>query len=102
MDELDIQTRQEFNTCLRDALDMFRKLVHDNPGDKTIFAVHRQLEAIEGWTAGGNDMTEAQKKRIVMGLQAQRELMDFPDEKALVISLHNYILLKMPITRPAP
>jgi hypothetical protein len=95
----DIQTRPEFDMLLRDALNMFKQLVQDNPADKTIFAVHRQLEAIQGWTAGGNDMTEAQKKSIVMGLQAQRELMDFVDEKDLVISLHNYILLTMPTAR---
>ena len=98
----DIRTRREFDVCLRDALALFRKLVQDNPGDKTIFAIHRQLEAIDGWTAGGNTMTEAQKNGIVMGLQAQRELMDFADERDLVISLHNYVLLTMPTARPTP
>ncbi len=98
----DIQTRREFETHLRDALRMFEKLAQDNPDDQTIFAVRRQLEAIEGWTASGKNMTEDQKKRIVMGLQAQRELMDFPDEKDIIISLHNYILLKMPSARATP
>ena len=98
----DIKTRQEFDSRLHDALDMFAKLVQDNPGDKTIFAVHRQLEAIEGWTAGGKNMTEDEKQRIVMGLQASRELMDFVDEADLVKSLHNFILLKMPTARATP
>jgi hypothetical protein len=98
----DILTRQEFDICLREALDMFRELVQDNPDDKTVVAVRRQLEAIEEWTAGGKNMTEDQKERIVMGLQAQRELMDFSDEKDLAISLHNYILLKMPSAVATP
>ncbi len=96
----DIQTRQEFDVYLRDALYMMGQLVKEFPADKTIFAVHRQLEAIEQWTAGGKNMSDDQKKRIIMGLQMQRELSDFQDEKDLVIALHNYILLRMPSGRP--
>lgn len=91
-----IKDRQEFDNYLLEALAKMKKLVQDVPLDKTLFAVLRQLEAIEQWTANRQNMTADQKKRIVMGLQAHREMVDFPVEQDLVLALNNYIEGSMP------
>lgn len=65
-------------------------------------AVLRQLDAIEQWTSNGRDMTSDQKNRIVMGLQAHREMADFPVEQDLVLALNNYILRSMPTAPGTP
>jgi hypothetical protein len=98
----DLKTRQEFDVYMRDAIYAMTKLIAENPADKMLKAILNQLEAIEKWTAGGKNLTEDQKNRIYMGLQAQREMADFVDEKDLVISLHNYIIVRMPNAKPGP
>jgi hypothetical protein len=45
-------------------------------------------------------MTQPQKDRIVMGLQAIREMADFVVEQDLVCALHSFIESRMP-TAPA-
>lgn len=95
----EIKTRQEFEHYLVEALAKIKKLVDDVPNDKTLFAVLRQLEAIQQWTAGGKNMSQADKERIIMGLQAHREMGDFPVEQDLVLALNNYIETRMPSRR---
>ena len=92
----EIKSREEFDNRLQEAMAKMAVLVKDIPEDKTLFAVQRQLLAIAHWTEDGRDMTQPQKGRIAMGLQASREMMDFEVEQDLVIALHNYIESRMP------
>jgi hypothetical protein len=96
----DIHTRPEFDRLLQEALVKMRALVQKVP-DPVLKAVLRQLEAVEQWTAGGQNLTKAQKDRLVMGLQASREMADFEDEQDLIFTLYNYIIREMP-TAPPP
>jgi hypothetical protein len=91
-----IQDRDEFDTYLIDAQVKMTKLIQGVGSDPVLSPVLRQLEAIEQWTSNGANMTSDQKKRIVMGLQAHREMADFPVEQDLVLALNNYILRTMP------
>jgi hypothetical protein len=50
----------------------------------------------------GGNMSSDQKTRIVMGLQAHREMADFPVEQDLVLALNNYILRTMPTAPSTP
>jgi hypothetical protein len=61
--------------------------------------VLRQLDAIAEWTADGQPLTREQKARIVMGLQASREMATFPVEQGVVCALHSYIEGEMPTRR---
>ncbi len=86
-----IKNRQEFEQYLAEAVAQMERLVCGEPEDKTLKAVLRQLQAIQEWTANGQSMTRAQVAKIVMGLQAHREMGDFPVEQDLVLALNNYI-----------
>lgn len=90
-----IETRQEFDRLLLSALQKMKDLVTTEP-DPVLFAVLRQLDAIKEWTADGQSLTREQKSRIVMGLQASREMATFPVEQDLVCALHGYIEGEMP------
>ena len=92
-----MQTRLEFEVGLSEALHAIGQLLRSDPGDPAYVGIANQLEAIQQWTTDGKDLTQKQKDRVNMGLVAQRELKgDVPDLAALLISLHDYILLKMP------
>jgi hypothetical protein len=97
-----IQNRHEFETNLLNAQVKMRKLIQDVGPDPVLGAVLRQLEVIEQWTSNGGSMTGDQKERIVMGLQAHREMADFPVEQDLVLALNNYILRTMPTAPNTP
>ncbi|HVZ35974.1 MAG TPA: hypothetical protein VG963_26285 [Polyangiaceae bacterium] len=86
-----IENRQEFERYLVEAIAKMKALIVNEPDDKTLKAVLRQLEAIQQWTANGQTMTRGQVAKIVMGLQAHREMGDFPVEQDLVLALNNYI-----------
>lgn len=90
-----IETRAEFDRHLADALRKLRHLV-STEADPVLSAVLRQLEAIEEWTTDGQNLTREQRGRIVMGLQASREMATFPVEQDLVCALHSYIEGEMP------
>lgn len=90
-----IETRDQFDRYLADARDKVRDLLSTEP-DPVLFAVLRQLDAIAEWTADGQSLTREQKARIVMGLQASREMATFPVEQDLVCALHSYIEGEMP------
>jgi hypothetical protein len=97
-----IQDRHEFDMYLLDAQVKMTKLIQDVGPDPVLGAVLRQLEAIEQWTSKGGSMTGDQKERIVMGLQAHREMAEFPVEQDLVLTLNNYILRTMPTAPGTP
>jgi hypothetical protein len=96
-----IKDRQEFDNHLLDAQTRVKQLIQKVGPDPVLAAVTRQLEAIASWTANGQNMSQQQKDRIVMGLQASREMADFPVEQDLVCALHNYLESRMP-TAPSP
>lgn len=100
MKRTDIKNREEFDKYLAEAIPKLAKLAKEMPDEKVFFAVHRQLEAIKGWTADGKNMTRAQKDKIIMGVQASREMDGFYVEQNLVIALDNYIEAKMPNAPP--
>jgi hypothetical protein len=86
-----IKNRQEFDDCLLEALPKIKQLIADAGADPVLVSVLRQLEAIQQWTANGQDVTPEQNKRIIMGLQALRQMESFPDEQDLVVTIDNYI-----------
>jgi hypothetical protein len=86
-----IRNRQEFDDCLLEALPKITQLIADAGADPVIASVLRQLEAVQQWTANGQDVTPDQNKRIIMGLQALRQMESFPDEQDLVVTIDNYI-----------
>ena len=90
-----IDGRDDFDRRLCEAIVAMQACVEAMPEDATLRAVLRQLEAIKRWTAGGATMNAEQVQSIVMGLQAQREMADFPRETALVIAVHNFVLRQM-------
>jgi hypothetical protein len=96
-----IRSRQEFEKHLAEAIVKMKKLIQTEGDDPILIAVLRQLEAVEQWTSGDRNLTADEKKRIVMGLQAHRQMQDFPDEQDLVLALHVYIETDMP-TAPLP
>jgi hypothetical protein len=68
-----------------------KKLVADEGADPVLISVLRQLEAIEQWTANGQDVTSEQNKDLVLGIQALRQMEDFPDEQDLVVTIDHHI-----------
>lgn len=97
----EMRTRRELELSLRDALHAIALLLESDPTDPAYLAVSNQLAAIVRWTAGGANLTQAQKDRITMGLVAQREIMgDEPELAALLIGLHHHILRRMPTAEP--
>jgi hypothetical protein len=90
-----IETREQFDRHLPDAIERMKELT-STEADPVLFAVLRQLQAIAEWTADGQTLTREQKARIVMGLQASREMATFPVEQDLVCALHSYIEGEMP------
>lgn len=86
-----IKNRKEFDDCLAKAIPTIKQLVVDAGHDPVLAVVLRQLEAIQQWTANGQDVTPEQDQRIYMGLQASRQMADFPDERDIVIALDSYI-----------
>ena len=54
-----IKNRQEFERYLVEATAKMKALIVNEPDDKTLKAVLRQLEAIQQWTANGQTITSA-------------------------------------------
>jgi hypothetical protein len=97
-----IKDRQEFDKYLFEAQAKMKQLIQKVGPDPVLVAVLRQLEAIAQWTANGENMTQGEKDRIVMGLQAVREMADFPVEQDFVCALHSYIESRMPTSLSPP
>lgn len=85
------QNRQEFDDGVSEAIPKIKQLIADVGADPVLVSVLRQLEAIQQWTANGQDVTPDQNKRLILGLQALREMADFTDEQELVVRIDNYI-----------
>jgi hypothetical protein len=97
-----IHDRQEFDRYLLEAQSKMKQLIQRAGTDPVLVAVLRQLDAIEQWTANGQNMTAEQKGSIVMGLQAHREMASFPVEQDLALALNNYIEGRMPTAPSQP
>ena len=92
-----IATRQEFDIYLRDARYEIDKLAAQDPADRTLTSIVKQLEYIENATSTGANLDAATKKRLTMGLLAHRELKgEFENVADLIIALHNFIDQRMP------
>jgi hypothetical protein len=85
------QNRQEFDDGVSEAIPKIKQLIADVGADPVLVSVLRQLEAIQQWTANGQDVTPDQNKKLILGLQALREMADFTDEQELVVRIDNYI-----------
>lgn len=75
---------------MSEAIPRIKQLIEVD-ADPVLISVLRQLGAIQHWTANGQDVTPEQNKRVTMGLQALRQMADFPDEQDLVVTIDNYI-----------
>lgn len=85
------QNRKEFDDGVSEAITKLQQLIADVGPDPVLVSVLRQLEAIRQWTANGQDVSPDQNQKLILGLQALREMADFPDEQALVVRIDNYI-----------
>jgi hypothetical protein len=96
-----IKDRQEFDNSLLEAQAKMKQLIEKIRPEPVLISVLRQVEAIQQWTASGQDMSKDQKARIVTGLQTHREMASYTVEQDLVLALDNYIEGLMP-TAPSP
>jgi len=92
----EIDSRADFERVLKEARYITRRLLQRQPHNKTIETIDTQLDALERWTAGGGEPSEAQRKTISIGLIAARELDDVPDPEVKVLvdklyALQNYV-----------
>lgn len=74
-----IRTRQEFFEALEQARAEAERLAARTPGFRPYEAILEQLEAMQGWTAGGRTPTDEERDSISIGLIAVRELDPEPD-----------------------
>jgi hypothetical protein len=66
------------------------------PRERLLESVHRQLEALQTWTADRRTPTREERKRIVMGIQMYREYETTDDDelyklRGRVGELNNYV-----------
>jgi hypothetical protein len=69
----EINSRADFETVLNEALSDGQALLAKRPGDDTIDAIIRQLEAVKAWSANGRTPTEDERGWIDIGVRASRE-----------------------------
>jgi hypothetical protein len=70
----EIDSRAEFHAVLDKAIRDGKALLTKRPGDETIAAIVRQLEAVQAWSANGRAPTKHERKSIDVGVRASREL----------------------------
>ncbi len=69
----EINNRADFQTVLDKAITDGKALHTTRPGDETIEAIVRQLEAVKAWSANGQIPTEDDRESIDIGVRASRE-----------------------------
>lgn len=77
-----VQTFEEFDKCLCEAMSAMASLVADCPEDRMLLSVKMQLEALNAWTRGGAAPTQAQKDSINFGQIASRCISEIDDDLA--------------------
>lgn len=70
----EINGRENFQTLLDKAIADGKALRATRPGDDTVDAIIRQLEAVKGWSANGRTPTDDERESIDIGVRASREL----------------------------
>jgi hypothetical protein len=71
-----VHSSAEFQRRLAEALEKVSALLAQHAGERELRSIHLQLEALAGWTAGGQKPTQEQKDRLNFGLLASRHLDD--------------------------
>lgn len=79
MAKLPIRTRQEFFEVLEETRTEAERLAASAPGFRAFEVILEQLEAMQGWTAGGRAPTDEERESINIGLIAVRDLDPEPD-----------------------
>lgn len=69
----EIDSRADFHTVLDKAISDGKALHAQRPGDETIEAIIRQLEAVKAWSANGRAPTEDERGSVDIGVRASRE-----------------------------
>ena len=73
-----LKTFEAFDGLLATAREALAAMLTAEPDDGAIVSVHRQLEALVGWTRGGRCPSQAEKDQLNFGQIASRELDDYP------------------------
>lgn len=68
-----INSRADFFDVLKQAISDGRAILAKRPGDASIEAIVRQLEAVTKWTANGRTPTEDERESIDVAVRASRE-----------------------------
>lgn len=91
-----IKTRGEFEAELKEAIYQADLCLQKTPNWPAMQSVRRQLEAMQSWTQGGRTPTEAERKKIQIGLIAMREFDDMEPIAGLCHKL-NYFFQEWPL-----
>ena len=78
-----LRTFEEFDRLLAQARAEIDAMRVVEPDDGAIASVHRQLEALSGWTRGARCPSQAEKDQLNFGQIASRELDTYPVAGAL-------------------
>lgn len=73
-EEEGIETREEFFEVLARTLEETERRMSELPGFDPLDLIRYQLLSIRGWTAGGREPTEEERRSVNIGLVAVREL----------------------------
>ena len=80
-DDLLIESPDEFQSILRDAIALVERLRRELPGFPPFENIARQLAAMTEWTANGRVPSPPERKSIDVGLVAARELETYADPR---------------------
>ena len=69
----EINSRADFHAVLDTAIGDGKTLQAKRPGDDTLDAIIRQLEAVKLWSSNGRTPTEDERGSIDIGVRASRE-----------------------------
>ena len=90
----EIDSRVDYHRVLREAVDIARRILAQNPGNSTMQHIDKELDAMRRWTEGGRDPGASERTSIDVGLIAVRELAEATGEVAELAdklsSLNNY------------
>ena len=69
----EINSRADFFNALSDATATVSGMLKSAPGEETLAAILRQLQAIAGWTANGREPKRDERESIDIAVRASRE-----------------------------
>lgn len=73
-----LKSFEAFDTLLTRTRADVAEMLAAEPDDGAIISVHRQLNALHGWTRGGRCPSQPEKDQLNFGLIASRELDTYP------------------------